>query len=81
MRKIASGVAVLVASTGLVLLSAAPANAVPISPTVQAAVQDGPFELCAPWRDGDIVMYDGIRWECSYVMGDNPEWQWEPLPN
>lgn len=36
--------------------------------------------FCTADRDGEIVSYDGILWECAAVWGDTPVWQWEPLP-
>lgn len=37
------------------------------------------FTPCGPDRDGQIQRVWGELWECAFVRGDRPEWQWEPI--
>lgn len=38
-----------------------------------------PVKRCGPEDDGEIFRCRGYEWECTYVMGDSPQWQWEPI--
>lgn len=86
-------VAVVGAVAVVCTLFAGPANAAVVAPASIAdrATAVGPdyyfntpfvlwfYTPCGPDRDGEVQEVYGELWECAFVGGDDPEWQWEPI--
>lgn len=88
MKSTVSVLAILFSAAGFTLVSpmasasATPTSSVTVESTpapVASMQQSEPWEVCWADRDGETIVWDGWVWECTYVMGDDPEWQWEPI--
>lgn len=91
-KRIWSAIAATVLAGGLMVTTAGIATAAPTTAAVPKATGIAIGQImpmtpylpghgtCTPDRDGEVVQYNGTFWECAFVAGDTPEWQWEPLP-
>ena len=66
---------------GLATEAAASSNVsiIPFPPIGIGIDRRQPPQACTPLNDGEEIVWDGWVWVCSFVAGDTPPWQWEPL--